>query len=412
MTATATADVSFDYEILPIRDLQVTTEVNKKNGRQEVTSVTVAGQNLAPTDRFWTSLFARYGFNKSIFNFYNHAEVFSRISDRMSNDRMRLCIQRGGNTSSRNPDGTLLAVSNPAKPFVGYDELRDLVGRFDSEKVTYANGVIESTHQPRTTYGNTFSVGADEFQNRFVLSCPIDGYGQPNVYLAMLRLLCTNGAIGYSRAFRSQIALGKAEDNVMPQLIRVLEGFGNDEGYAALRGRFEAAQKSWASVYEAVNLQRTLYKLYGSHGIDDHGGTALPKGTSIASWFAKNRNQKWIGDGDDDAVMQAPIFRSFENMTGNPTRLYGLANLDALSSKRQRTLPVECTTYDLINFATEVATHYADPSAARRLQAWVGETVSNEYDMENTKDAYTEFKDFHLDAKVGQGLTGSEPSAN
>ena len=53
MTASATADVSFDYEILPIRDLQVTTEVNKKNGRQEVTSVTVAGQNLAPTDRFW-----------------------------------------------------------------------------------------------------------------------------------------------------------------------------------------------------------------------------------------------------------------------------------------------------------------------------------------------------------------------
>ena len=40
-------------------------------------------------------------------------------------------------------------------------------------------------------------------------------------------------------------------------------------------------------------------------------------------------------------------------------KLYGLANLDTLSPKRQRTLPVDCKVYDLLNFATEIATHHA-----------------------------------------------------
>lgn len=402
--STTLSDVSFEYNVLPIRELEVVSEVDKKSGKAKVKHVVAGGENFAPTERFWTSLFARYGFNSSFFNFYSHAEVFERISEKMSNDRMRLCVERG---KSQN---RLLAVSNPSKPVVDFTELNDLVERYGSENVTYANGIVESTHQPRATSGHTFKVGVDDFKHQFVMSTPIDGYGQPNVYLALLRLLCTNGAVGYSRAFRSQIALGKGDDNVLPQLVRTLEGFGNDEGYAAMRQRFESAQKSWASVYEANMLQRSLYKMYAGRDVADTGGQALPKGTTIAAWYARNK-QEWIGDRED-AVGQTPIFRAFDNMTGNASRIYGLANVDALSVKRQRTLPVQCTMYDLLNFATEVATHYATTGAARKLQGWVGETISNEYDMENTKDSYTEFKDFHLDAKISEGLTGSEPSAN
>lgn len=397
----ASENVSFDYSVLPIRDLEVVTEVDKKSGKEKVKGVVAGGEEFAPTERFWTSLFARYGFNSSFFRFYSHTEVFQRISDKMSNDMMRLCIERG---EKRN---RLLAVSNPAKPLVDFSELHGLVGRYDSEKVSYANGIVESVHQSRASAGHTFKIGPDDFQTRFVMSTPIDGYGQPNVYLSLLRLLCTNGAIGYSKAFRSQIALGKGDDDVLPQLVRTLEGFGNEEGYAALRQRFESSQNSWASVYEANMLQRSLYQLYARQ---DLGGEALPKGTSIASWFAANKSDR-MGSGTD-AVGQTPIFMAFNNMTGNISHLYGLANIEALSVKRQRTLPVQCTMYDLLNFATEVATHYANPEAARRLQGWVGETISNEYDMENTKEAYGEFADFHMDSKFGEGLTGSEPSAN
>ena len=76
--------------------------------------------------------------------------------------------------------------------------------------------------------------------------------------------------------------------------------------------------------------------------------------------------------------------------------IYGLANLDALSQKRQRALPVKCSTYELMNFATEVATHYANPTGARKLYGWMGEVISNEYDMENTMETNKDFADFHI----------------
>jgi hypothetical protein len=66
--------------------------------------------------------------------------------------------------------------------------------------------------------------------------------------------------------------------------------------------------------------------------------------------------------------------------------LYGLANLDALSVKRQWTLPTKAKVYDLLNFASEVATHHADEYGARSSQAWLGSLISGEYDLENSAD--------------------------
>ena len=43
----------------------------------------------------------------------------------------------------------------------------------------------------------------------------------------------------------------------------------------------------------------------------------------------------------------SPIIAAFHRMTGDVSQIYGLANVDALSVKRQRTLPVNCTVYDL-----------------------------------------------------------------
>lgn len=396
----ASEETTFDYSYLPISDLDVETTTDKKTGRTKVSNILVQGEPIPATDRFWTSLFARYGFNSSFFKYFDHAEVFSRISDRESNDRMRLTIERSKSGNK------LLAVSNPTKPLVSFGELRDMLGQYSSENVTYSNGVVESIHSPRSGTGD-FNIGGDAFQNRFVLSTPIDGYGMPNVYLSLLRLICANGAVGYSRVFRSQLALGKGADDVTHSIGRVLDGFGNDEGYAAMRQRFEASQHSWASIYEAQQLHKLLFKLYSSKEIDRLGSNDLSSSTSIHNWFENGKDVHFRAEDVENSA-KSPLFRAFESMTGNAMRLYGLANMDALSMKRQRTLPVRCTVYDCINFATEVATHYAEPAAARRLQAWVGETISNEYDMEGTKEKFTDFTDLYLPGKLSSGLTGSE----
>jgi hypothetical protein len=229
-----------------------------------------------------------------------------------------------------------------------------------------------------------------------VISVPIDGYGQPNIYLSLLRHICTNGAIGYAKAFRSSLALGKGNDDVVFSIVRALDGFGCDEGFVALRQRFEAAGKSWASVYEAQNLYKHLAKLqyhkrigwdgaatFGENHIPEHGNSAT---ASLGSRSLDDTN--------------SPILTAFHRMTGDISHLYGLANPDALSVKRQKTLPVACKVYDLLNFVSEVATHHADEYGSRSSQAWLGSLISGEYDLEHSCDAMPSFQDFFLERKL------------
>ena len=102
--------------------------------------------------------------------------------------------------------------------------------------------------------------------------------------------------------------------------------------------------------------------------------------------------------GSDGASLMdgSPMMHAFSKMAGDLTSIYGLANMDALSAKRQRTLPSACRVYDLLNFASEVATHHAKPAGGKRIQGFIGELVSGEYDLENTVDQFADWKDFFL----------------
>jgi hypothetical protein len=87
-------------------------------------------------------------------------------------------------------------------------------------------------------------------------------------------------------------------------------------------------------------------------------------------------------------------------MTGDVSGIYGISNPDALSVKRQRTLPTKAKVYDLLNFVSEIATHHADEFGARSSQAWLGSLISGEFDLENSCQVYGDFSDFFLDKKL------------
>ncbi len=377
---------TFEYGVTTIGELQVETKMaeGKRHRRRPVTQVLIDDEPFKPTERFWTSLYIRYGFSKSFFNYFTHEEVFSRISEISPNDRMRYCIERDEKTGK----GQLLAVSNPTKSVVRHDDLMELLELYQGGRVAYHNGIVESHHIPRMG-GSRFQIGGDEFANRFVLQTPIDGFGLPNIYLSLLREICSNGMVGMGKTFRSQITVGKGHDATTFSLMRALDGFGNDEGYAALRQRFESAASSWASVHEALSLYNLTAKMLGRKQLGSDGAQTLPENGRYA------------------IPVGSPLLKSFHKMTGDISSLYGLANLDALSVKRQRTLPVNCKVYDLLNFATEVATHHAKPEGARRMQAWVGTLLSNEYDMEGTADNFGDFRDFFVqDGEARNTLDG------
>ncbi len=383
---------TFEYGVTTIGELQVETKVaeDKRRRRRPVTEVLIDEESFKPSERFWTSLYIRYGFSKSFFNYFSHEEVFSRISEVSPNDRMRYCIERDWKTG----EGRLLAVSNPAKSVVRHDDLMELLELYQGDRIAYHDGVVESHHIPRMG-ATRFQIAGDEFANRFVLQTPIDGFGLPNIYLSLLREICSNGMVGMGKTFRSQISVGKGQDATSFSLMRALDGFGNDEGYAALRQRFESATTSWASVHEALGLYNLTAKLLGRKQVGSDGAQTRPDDA-----------------GGNHIPAGSPLLKSFHKMTGDISSLYGLANLDALSVKRQRTLPVSCKVYDLLNFATEVATHHAKPEGARRMQAWVGTLLSNEYDMEGTADNFGDFRDFFVQGSTARSTLDDRSQKN
>src|SRR5205807_5752872 len=102
-------------------------------------------------------------------------------------------------------------------------------------------------------------------------------------------------------------------------------------------------------------------------------------------------------------VPRAQVLRSFNKLTGDLAQSYGLANLDALSVKRQRTLPAGCKVYDLLNFASELATHHASDDGQRSLQAFIGGVVGNEYDLEGTAEHFSDWRDFFVGHEATTG---------
>lgn len=365
----------FEFRNVPLNSIKVVETTNGESKKVKRDHIVVDGQEVVASDRFWGSLFSRYSFNSSVFNYFKPQEVFDRIVEVNGRDQLRLCIDTDPNTKQV----TALASTSPEKQNVNLDKYLELLENFNGENITYSNGLIESFHKP--TISDPFTIKGDEFSPRYVISTPVDGYGQPNTFLSLLRLICTNGTIGYSRCFKSTISVGKKEE-INYNIERTMEQFNNDEGYVALRSRMESATESWASVFEAKKLWLLLARAAADHQLD-----------------VKHYNVEH-GDSEEEALNRlstdSSLFRDFHRLTGDTSLIYGLANIDSISEKKQRTLPTRASMYDLINFATEIGTHYAVPESARRINAWVGQTLSTEYDMEGTKAKFGSFADFHL----------------
>ena len=367
---------TFDYGICQLRDLQVPSghdTSDKPSAANHTEDLLMHGQPVKTSRRFWHSLQVRFGFTANIFRYFSHAEVFQRISTKAPDDKIRWCLERNTETNTTR----LMAVSNPKTAVIPHDDLENLLNRHRAKETLYHEGVVRSCHTPR--HATPFTISGDGFEAQYVIETPIDGFGKPSIYLAMLRQICSNGAVAMTPAFRSEINLGRGGANATFGLVRALEGFNNEEGFMALRQRFESSTRSWASVNEVTRFGRLLVGMVNAKEVP--GRLVAPK----------------IKGADGASLMDgSPMMHAFSKMAGDLTSIYGLANMDALSAKRQRTLPSACRVYDLLNFASEVATHHAKPAGGKRIQGFIGELVSGEYDLENTVDQFADWKEFFL----------------
>lgn len=337
------------YKILPLSKVQVQGTSGKDRFRPQSCKVRVGSKWYSTSTRFWTSFFAKFGFSDSIFKYFEHQEVFDRICKLKPDTELRFCT-----------DGTrALAISNPAKPLLSVPGFEKVMHKFEGADLRYEGGVVTTTYTP-SSGDRMFKIGPDAFYNRYMLETPMDGYGKPSIYLSLLRQVCSNGAVAYAPAFRTDITVG---DNPEYNLTRALQSFDSDEGYSALRQRFEASQLSPASLWECLKLYKRMKGLKHKEAV-----------------------------------------KAYEGVVGDIYNMYGVANLDAISQKKLRLLPAKCKVYDLINLASEVSTHHAQADEARSLEAWLGSTISDEFDLENTGTT-TKQGDFQ-----GTFVAGTKPS--
>lgn len=365
---------TIDARVIPLRSIRVLSMGDGPAFRSPndplptKALVDLDGEQCRVSQRFWKSIFARYRFGASTFRYFRPEEVFQRICERSRADEVRITIER-----SPEKQPLALAASRPSERLVTIAEAAELASNYGATRIGYADGRVDCTFTPKSGE-RALKIGPDDFSNRFVLEAPIDGFGNARIHVALMRLLCANGMVGYHRAFASELPRGADPRHT---LRRAIECFDHADGYAAIRERFLAAQGSWASVRDAAELGKRLVKM-----------------------------------GGIDPTDKLQVLERFDELTGRVQEFYGLTNVDTLPTRRQRLLPVKCRVYDLLNLASEVATHLTDAGNERPLQSWIGTTISDEYDLEGTAEQVPEFTDLFLRRGVpsGAGMTEDGPA--
>ena len=315
--------------------------------------IDIDGEACQISPRFWRSMFQRYRFAASTFRYFTPGEVFERIRDRAGDDDLRVLLERRGGEPP-----VALGVSRSAVALPTLGDIRDLAATYQGSRVTYSDGVASCSFVPRSGV-QPQAIGADAFANRFTLDVPMDGLGRARIHVGLLRLVCVNGLIALHSAFTSDLPASRDPRHT---IARAVECYDHADGFAALRSRFVAAQASWASVREAHGLRRLIVR------------------TVVTS-----------------AAVETAALDRLDRLTGRIEEYYGVTNLDTLPPRRQRLLPVKCRVYDLLNLASEIATHHATAATGRIIQAWIGSTIGEEFDLEGTAPEGAEFTDLFLE---------------
>jgi len=337
---------NLDVEIGKI--MPIWKEQRLQNGlkRKIINKIEINKKKYNVSQRFLKSMGTMFSINDNIFKYFSPDEVFDRVQRVHPRSEIRLTTV----------NDTALAMSNIDKPILDSKKYVEMLKKQDKDTLIqsyYKDGVITTTHKlknPPWTIGKGKS--NDKYIDTFNLETPVDGLGLPSVYLSVLRLLCENGLVGYSSAFRSFIQTGRYQgDRIEPQIERVLKCYSNDEGYSAIRQRIEMSRCSQASVNEVYNLTKTIEKAFE---------TLYP-------------------------VHYERTMRTLNNITGDISQQYAVSGINQITPKKRRLLPLSCAVYDLLVFISELTTHYNKFIAKPHiLRAWIGAAISNEFDLEGS----------------------------
>ena len=301
------------------------------------------------SDRFITSFARKLKFSNNIFNYFTAEEVFDRVQQRNPDVAFKVTFDR--------QDGEILGVVDENKKLLP-PEIACNVFAADPRvrKIQYDKGVWEAEFQ----LDETFSVRGDsDYARKIWVHYPVDGVSMPCIYLAVLRQVCTNGAVALVPGFRTEIEIN---DESGTHLARLLKSYNNDNGFMALESRLQTAQDTAASVNELLRIESLI--------------TAQVSSVPAAS------------------ALQTRL----EEMAGDPCARYETTSLNNIAPKKRSLLPVDCSVNDLVNFCSELTTHHENLiGRVDVFNAAVGSMLSQEFDLEDMYRNSQPARAFHLD---------------
>jgi len=343
-------------------------EVSKNNVR-------IDNIDFKPSHRFWDSLNSKYGINASIFNNFGYKEVFSKISQK-NPQKIRIAAQL--NPFEDEPVTEFpkaLAVSNPEKSIIELDSIIWALQQSKVTKIMYRDGILISRLVPNNEIRFCVNGDDDQLRSRFMLEVPVDGYSKSTVWPVYYRdhnNCC--GALSASHKCNQSI-INMGEECQKENFLRIIQTYNNEEAWINLKNRILTSQNSWASVLEVMGLTRLFWEM------------------SMEDFNQDYLNRVYTEWADSERII-SDVLRKLQDITGDVRAIYAISSIDSLSIKKQRILPTKASVYELLGFAARFSNNWLKYEAARRIDQYIGNILSTDFDLENSRESFPKFEDF------------------
>ena len=284
--------------------------------------------------RFFSSFARRMKFSTNVFNYFSPQEFLARVAER----KPEMAFQ----ATFDNHSGLLLGVTDPDRQLLpAHIACKVIADDPRTRKIAYNDGVWVA----EMMLDEKFEVPhAGEYYRKLQLNYPVDGLGMPSIYLATMRVVCSNGAVAAVSQFRTDI---EVNDESGTHLGKLLKSFSNDYGFSAMSERLIAAQDTVASVNELLNID------------------AL------------------IAANVSDKSAYRVIHDRLNDIAGDPCYQYAVTSLQSIPRKKQTLMPVACSVNDLLNFCSELTTHHGELlHRPRAFDEKAGQMLAQEFDLE------------------------------
>lgn len=358
------------YINLDLNKIEVETrEIRRSNkGRPAIERTLIDHKNgirINPSKKFWSSFMDEFGLgnpSQKFFNYFDHSEIFQRVQKDMDTPMISVCLEHTrGQVDTYKAYGCTRDASH-----IPYDDVVGLIKKTDTnaKEIYFKDGLVHSVHRSKDPIAN-FTIGADDYDGFYEVITPVDGHGQPEVFIGTERLVCTNGMTIRNKAFRSEFKIG---DMGMSTLAQIIDGFRNEDGYIQLKKRFENADLSYSSMREVYRTSRLL--------------------------------QEIVADGRNSAIAMSNMMYIFSEMLGDFETDLGISSLNQMSEKVAAGIPMRPTVLSLIQLLSEVSTHHVGAIHQGHIDKFIGSLISNNYDMELSKNHMGEYSQYLLDNRV------------